>query len=334
MTPTRILYPIPGDIEGGELHLFGDIYSKNVTLMCAGFPDDQSIMTPFAIKLSQRGILVGVMCLPGYQCKVGGKTWRDYKRSGYTFDEIVVCIREAVTALKAQCKTENPRLTGVFHDWGVPVGTMWANKCEEDESPNAPDELIMIDVLAPHRTMVKSNLSFFDMLVTISYRIINALSFLLGPILGTVCMIVGYGIIGLLCIGPLNFDKDLNMINLRIQRNPWIIQHWVYMSYIYYQMFRDAIFDKKLVHYFKFPKDLSECPLLFLFGTEKRVMFHHAESVEILQLEHKKGKSKSNAIGYKGGHWLYTEDQAFYPCFEAISKFILQDKEATKHNSH
>ena len=123
-------------------------------------------------------------------------------------------------ALKAQCKAENPRLTGIFHDWGVPVGTMWANQCEEDQSPDAPDELIMIDVLAPHRTMVKSNLTFFDMIVTISYRIVNALAFQLGPILGTVCMIVGYGIIGLLCIGPLNFDKESCMLFIKKKARP------------------------------------------------------------------------------------------------------------------
>jgi len=331
MTPKRILYPIPGDDEGGELHLFGDACSKNVAIMCAGFPDDQTVMTPLAIKLSERGILVGVMCLPGYQYKVGEKTWRDCKKYGYTFDEIVSCIREAVKALKAQSRETNPRLTGIFHDWGAPVGSIWANTCEEDGSSDAPDELILIDVLGPHRTMVKSNVDLFDLLVTIAYRFVNALSFLLGPFLGVFSMLIGYGIIRLLRIGPLNFHKDLNMINLRIQRNQWIVQHWIYMSYIYYQMFRDAMLDKKLIHYFKFPKDLNKCPLLYLYGTEKRVMFHYPESVEILQLEHKKCLNKSNAIGFKGGHWLYTEDQAFYPCLEAISDFILEDKKTTKN---
>lgn len=328
VTPTKILYPIPGDVEGGELHLFGDTFSQNVALMCAGFPDDQTIMTPLAIKLSECGILVGVICLPGYQCNVGEKSWRDFKRIGYTFDELVSCFREAVKILKAQSKAKNPRLTGIFHDWGAPIGTIWANKCDEDGSPDAPDELIMIDVLGPPRTLDNSNLSLFDMIVTFSYRFVNALSFLLGPILGVVSMIIGYGIIGILHIGPLNFEKDLNMINLRIQRDPRIIQHWIYMSYIYFQMFRDVIFDKNLVHYFKFPKDLSKCPLLYLFGTEKRVMFHHNESVDILQLEHKKGKNKSSAIGFKAGHWLYTEDQAFTLCLEAITDFILENKKA------
>lgn len=322
----KVPYPIPGDEEGGELHIHGDVYAKNIAILSAGFPDDQTVMSPLAIELSKSDILVGVMCLPGYQRNVGKKTWRDFKKNGYTFDEIVICIKEAVKTLKRHSKTSRASLTGIFHDWGVPIGTIWANRCEEDGSGEGPNDLILIDVLGPPQNIELSHLSLCDSIITYSYRVVNSVSFLMGPILGLFSMVIGYGVISLLHIGPLNCPKDLTMIQKRIYKDPSVLQHWIYMAYVYYQMFIDIFFDKQLKDYFRLPSDLRKCPVLYLYGIQKRVMFHHKESVSILITEHEKGFSKSNAIGMNSGHWLYTQEQDFQACFTAMLDFILNSR--------
>ena len=79
--------------------------------------------------------LVGVTCLPGFDDRAD-KPWIEHKREkrdGYTFDEMAGCLREASKALLSESRCSKPKIIGLFHDWGVLSGTMWANRAIEEK---------------------------------------------------------------------------------------------------------------------------------------------------------------------------------------------------------
>merc|ERR1711935_727028 len=96
-----------------------------------------------------------------------------------------------------------------------------------------------------------------------------------------------------------------------------------YMTYPYYNMFV-AIFTgraKEVFSHFTLPRNLKKTPLLYLYGTEKKVRFHEDNTVLYLQAEAKNKRSKSNAIAVENaGHWLYIQQQDV--CIEAVKKFL------------
>jgi hypothetical protein len=109
--------------------------------MSAGFPDDEGIFAPFAIKLSKElDAFVGVTCLPGYHDEGDNQSWKRYKKNGYTFDEMTNAFREASKALRQEYLTtanskddvKKVHMIGIFHDWGVIPGLMWANRASQD----------------------------------------------------------------------------------------------------------------------------------------------------------------------------------------------------------
>lgn len=63
----KVTYPIPESPEGGSLFIYGNANATKLAIVCAGFPDDHEVFLPFASHLAEEAnVLVGVMCLPGY----------------------------------------------------------------------------------------------------------------------------------------------------------------------------------------------------------------------------------------------------------------------------
>ena len=66
---------------------------------------------------------------------------------------------------------------------------------------------------------------------------------------------------------------------------------------------------------------LEKTPVLYLYRSEKRVMFHDDGAVKYLEREAKENRSKSNAIVVEGaGHWLYLQEPDF--CLKNVMEFM------------
>lgn len=365
MKPNKIVhYPIAGSPDGGTLYLFfgsPSSCSNKLVLMSAGFPDDEEIFIPFASSLSKKlDAFVGVTCLPGYHDDGDNKSWTRCKKVGYTFDEMANAFREASKALRkeyamfcavdgndmnAKSGNKGKKLIGIFHDWGVVPGLIWANRAlqdvpiksqvasgsESDLFTAPPDELVLFDVLLPPHPetenvpLVKRK-SFYEIFIALSYRGIFASCFMvhqyLGKVFGVVAFLMGMMILKVFQLSP---THDIDAKVIRSRKPPMDVNRMIYMMYPYYQMFKSMLTSKgrEWLEDATLPKDLSQMPVLYMYGTDKRIMFHDYASKKILEREHEEGKSKSNAIAVdNAGHWLYSNLQQFQYCFDCVVSFI------------
>ena len=77
----------------------------------------------------------------------------------------------------------------------------------------------------------------------------------------------------------------------------------------------------KAFKYASMPMDLKRTPLLYLYGTEKRVQFHGDICVKVLEREEKEGRSLSKVVAVEdAGHYLYV--QKFDVCFDEVETFL------------
>lgn len=336
--PRKIInYPISGDPKGGALYLYGDANAKNVALLSAGFADDHAIFLPFASRLAvESSTLVGVTCLPGYDDRED-KAWTEHKTShpsGYSFPEMAATFREAAKALRSESShtSSKPKLTGIFHDWGVIPGAIWANKSLEDSPENAPDELVYFDVLPdPHPETIVSEsrgpkIALTEIIAGIYYQLVLAFSFMIQRYVGNIFAVMSFTI-GFLPLSIFPFiaplcQIDMDVINAK-QSTP-SMDRILYMAYPYFNIWRLGI--RKMKSFVKdqsasLPKDLTRTPVLYLYGTEKNAQWHKRSAVKHLQRQSREKKSKSNAIAVENaGHYLYIQKPDF--CLECVKNFI------------
>lgn len=370
--PNKVVhYPIAESPEGGVLHLFFEPTSsdsnknKKLVLMSAGFPDDHETFVPFALKLSKDlNAFVGVTCLPGYHDSGDNQSWTRFKKNGFTFDEMANAFREASKMLRKEyalfcantindsdgLSDKKVKFTGIFHDWGVVPGLIWANRAlaMNDLSTRTgdgtgdyhlaapPDELVLFDVLLPpHAESLHSGIplaqkpSFYEIFIALSYRGIFALCFMaqlyLGKIVGVVVLAMGILVLKVFHLSP-TLNIDAKVVNSR--KPPLDLHRMIYMMYPYYHMFQSMLTSKgrQWLEDATLPRDLSQTPVLYMYGTEKRIMFHDYASKKLLELEHEKGTSKSNVIAVENaGHWLYSDLQKFQYCFDCVVAFMKEE---------
>lgn len=325
-----VTYEIVEDPDGGVVFLYGNANSSSIAIFCAGYPDDHANGQVFCARLAEENdTLVGLTCLPGYN-DLPDKKWQSRKADGYTFDEMACAIRDAVKVVRAESTYEKAKLTGIFHDWGVVPGMIWANRALADEYADSPDELVLFDVLVrmhPHHSKDLPKFekpSFFSIFVEFYYRIVFALAFAcqknVSKYLGLLSLMIGLLPIKIFPIGPVLSIDDKVVPLCGIPKDAF---RRIYMEYPYYQMFK-AIFSGKVWETFGdciLPKDLKKTPVLYLYGTQKRVMFHEDPSVYVLQRETQENRSKSNAIAVEdAGHWLYIQQPDI--CLNEVKKFM------------
>lgn len=329
--PRKIVtYNIADDPNGGAVFLYGNADASNIAIFCAGYPDDHENGQAFCSSLAEKnGTLVGLTCLPGYDDRPE-KPWETHKSGGYTFDEMVNAIRDGVKVLRAESTNEKAKLTGIFHDWGVIPGTLWANRSLEDANADSPDELVLFDVLGrvhyDHRKDVPDykKPSLFEEFVTIYYRIVFAGAFGLqhyvSTYLGLLFFVFGNLSTVIFGISP-TLAIDRKVIQARVP--PMSPFRMIYMAYPYFNMFK-MIFSgrsNEFMAWTSLPKDLKKTPVLYLYGTQKRVMFHDNGTVKYLEREAKENKSKSNAIAVEdAGHWLYIHQPDL--CLKKVMEFM------------
>ena len=152
--PEKVVnYPLKNDEKGGALFLYGNPNSSQIAICCAGFPDDHSVFQAFASRLAKKNsCFVGVICFPGYDDRPD-KPWTSHPPKGYTFQDVIRNIAEAVKALKHEstCKDE-AKLTAIFHDWGSVAGALWSNQVQEEEDGSSQlDRLVYFNVFPEAR---------------------------------------------------------------------------------------------------------------------------------------------------------------------------------------
>lgn len=333
-SPNKIVpYYITDDPNGGALFLYGNPDSSNIAIFCAGFPDDHEIGQAFCSRLAEENkTFVGLMCLPGYDDRPD-KPWEAHKTEGYTFKEMTATVREAVKVLRAESTNDKAKLTGIFHDWGVLPGTIWANQALEDEFADSPDQLVLFDVLGPvHKVQRKDSpdskgLTVFDIVVTLLYRFFLATAFGLqlyvSKYIALLWHILANTFLKSFNLGPV-FEIDYIVVSSREKKLE--LKRAIYMAYPYFYMFK-AVFSGKARSEFQdftLTKDLKKTPILYLYGPQKRAMFHDNRALKYLEREAKENRSKSKAIAVEGtGHWLYIQQPDI--CLKEVMEFMTKE---------
>ena len=327
-TPRKVVtFPIAAEPDAGALFVFGDANSAEIVLMCAGFPDDHEIFVPLANRLANEGgYLVGVTCLPGFDDREDFPYTR-HKKEGYTCGEMVASMREATKAVRNEStysdgKGGQAKLTGIYHDWGVIPGLILTNRCiQEKNDMLSPDRVVLFDVLGPpHPSRLKDmpdvpNKTYYEVIVTWTYRVIMAIAFSIRLYISKILALIFAGlaltILGLLRLSP-TYEIDAKVIQSR--RHPIKFDRLIYMAYPYAAMFRGRIEG------FSLPKDLVKTPVLYMYGTKKRIMFHDKRALMVLEREERKGRMSKAISVEDAGHWLYLQQPDI--CFEEVVKFI------------
>jgi pimeloyl-ACP methyl ester carboxylesterase len=172
-----------GNHKGSPLYFIG------------GFPDDHmSGWSPLYDILKQKYSIIS-LCLPQFhhaQQQKGGDT---YKKWGYTFQELILMLNDALFPPKSPLSTSEltndpqdpaPSITLICHDWGAFLGLLYCNKF-----PHNVKRLILIDV----GIKSISESSFFEIFLIILYQWWFSIAYIIGQLFGAPlgnCVFVTY----------------------------------------------------------------------------------------------------------------------------------------------
>jgi len=257
-------------------------------------------------------------------------------------------VRDAVKVLRRESTNESAAFTGIFHDWGVAPGTAWTSRTlkeyeERKDSSSAfkPSSVVYFDVLfgpnsksrdipvgVPGPTLMETACSWL-------YRIVLAKSFLLQRYISKHLAAVNFGLgfttLGLLGLGPL-YDWDGKSIEPLYKDKPKSLFRLCYMAYPYWSMFKGIgkLFGKTSSDDdYKLHLDWKSTPILYMFGVEKKTMFHDNTSVRMLEREQAESGSLSRVIPVKdAGHFLYVQKQD--ECLNAVIQFMDDTSSSSK----
>jgi pimeloyl-ACP methyl ester carboxylesterase len=327
---TVLSYPLPGKVRG-RLLVVGPRDAENVVIFCAGFPDDsQSSFLRTARRLTSSAALeclCGVTCLPGYDRHV---PWTQYPVGGYSFEEMVSALREATkTLMNHSSEASGVKLYGIFHDWGCVAGSILVNRVSSDEtSPFQFQKVVLFDVLPPASTEALKKFmppatrkkpsrlqKIYVLAVLVSYRAALAVGFALQRYISRRVAAVAYvswAIVfaKLLKLSPTR-DCDAKIIR---SRTDLTLERALYMAYPYFTLFCDLL---KRKHIFKTGDyRIPDCPVLYLFGVEKNVMFHGRKDVAYCE----SARGNKVVAVEKAGHWLYLQQPDL--CDEEVRRFL------------
>jgi len=313
-----IEYAIPGNDAGGRLFVYGNSKAKHVVVFCAGFPDDCSTFQPLARRLAAEdpNYLCGVTCLPGYD-----NHHDNFKKDGYTFDEIVASLREATKILRNLATNNSCQLTGVFHDWGSLFGAMCATRMNQEVNQYFAN-LVYFDVLPPAPKSLqipRAKLGFRNSVIMSSYMALFAASFgiqrYLSHYMAAPVMSIGFGVIKLLGLAP---TGKLDTESFQKRKPQPQIRKLIYMMYPYYYLYKRIFAGKKpLPSDCHIPANVNETPVLYLYGPKKNIAYHDANQLNWLKKQG--GKTKVVEVA-NAGHWLYLQQPDI--CYQEVKKFI------------
>lgn len=357
--------------DGNENDNAGASSPRQLVLMMGGYPDDQSVFHPMARRLTAlpEVCAVGVICMPGFDIagrpssssSRGGYSIDHQPRGGFSIDDCATTVRNAASALRSVPEATElgdettTTLTGVFHDWGVMAGLVWANRALKEKETNAPssgpppDRLVILDVgaglhPATARTARRTR-TYPEILSSLPaaivrgasnwlYRILLAAAFVLQQWVSSwaSALVVAMGL-GLGRLGPLR-DVDNSYIGDEVRAGEWEVGRLGYISYPYWNTLVDILSGRFLRTWGKhwhLPRDLDRTPVLLMTGEDKNGCFHDEDAADFLKHNggRKSGGGGSNWISLPdAGHWLFWQQPDI--CFNAVRDFILSDSEQPK----
>lgn len=311
--------PLLGLEDATHLLVAGNADAKQLVLFCAGYPDDQRAFKDMAKRLSiEEDCLVGLTCLPEFDTD----GTRALKRAeGYSFDESAQCFQQAVRVLQAQTTNAAPTLTIVCHDWGVCTGVIYANRNLKDGNPDRLKRAVLFDVLPPVKAGALPKNNMYTTCVHMLYQssfamvfVLSRLSLMLSQLFFALCSVLIFGVFGrwLNPVGSRDGEPGKGGSIKRLAVLPRV-------CYPYYHMFRELLtvgMKGILGKDFGLP-DLTECPVLFLYGTDKNTMFHTPEA--LLALDAADGSAQMGVRD--AGHWLYLHQPE--ACYQRVRHFVV-----------
>ena len=377
-------YPLPGNDSGGRVFIYGldrpgvdctgaltdgRVMETNrvkigrfpnptklqVIFFCCGYPNNCTTFQPLAQRLSNtlnlngskigtgcdEKIICGVTCLPGYDTH-----HNNFKKEGYTFDEMAVSLQSACKMLLSTIKDHfsthhnenvsiNIQLTGIFHDLGCQVGAIAVNRSNRLE-PNYYHKVVYLDVLPrahPKSNIPRDKLNVVKSLKLILYKSLFAMCHAIQRYVSFwVAMpieLIGYSVLFLLCLLPVRFlDTKTFLLERPKEYTPRRI---MYLQYPYYYLLRGylsqgpELFWKTTMSDATLPEHVSTVghhkgtPVLYMYGTKKNAMFHDTNAVAWLQHPDQRPSSVVQVDG--AGHWLYRHKEDI--CYEAICQFLV-----------
>eukprot|EP00548_Thalassiothrix_antarctica_P002455 CAMPEP_0194144140 /NCGR_PEP_ID=MMETSP0152-20130528/13220_1 /TAXON_ID=1049557 /ORGANISM="Thalassiothrix antarctica, Strain L6-D1" /LENGTH=351 /DNA_ID=CAMNT_0038843857 /DNA_START=139 /DNA_END=1194 /DNA_ORIENTATION=- len=324
-------------LHNGKLCVFGEPSSPVMALLCAGYPDDHTVFLPFAKALSESkgkgNILVGVMCIPGYDDRPEDDLpWQNHPRKGFSFDETAKAVREAAKALRGVSTHKNPELVGIFHDFGVVPGSIWAKQLEQEAKDNPsvplkPNKMIFFDVL-PQCKGDKTGPTLHQTLYY-TYMLVFAFGSLLQTYVSRYLAVAFvypiFMLLSIIGILPLyEFDYKLDEFNYKFFSDGGLLRS-VHMMYMYRLVIVES-WSKKTRAVITLHENWKAMPILYLYGKKKRSMFHTDASLAMLEREETEKQSLSRVIGIEGaGHWFYVPEQKLEECCKYVADFILAE---------
>ena len=334
-TVPYLSYKVPNENDepplNGKLYVYGDPSSPTMTILCAGFADDHTVFLPFAKALSAKQVLVGVMCIPGYDDRPeDGMPWENHPAQGFTFDETAQSVREAVKALSNVSTHSNPQLVGVFHDWAIQPGSRWAQQLEKEfrddpTVPLKPDKMVFFDVLPKCQQDPTMGGGSFRELLSNSYMFVfgtaSWLSTNVSKYLGPLTFIPPMMFLMVTGIFPIYPFEQKTTEVLYGDKKPGLLR-MSYMMYMYrygiYDAYKNGERDSISLH-----EDWKNTPVLYVYGKKKKAMYHSEESIKILQKEETENLSLCRVRGIEeAGHFFYVPEQKLEESLQHVVDFI------------
>lgn len=256
----------------------GNPQSKNKFVFISGFPDSEvsgwGNLIDLLCQNSSNDCYCLAMCLPGYE-KNG---YMKLKRWGYTFNELVDLIHSTICHYIPQYNEIQVHL--VIHDWGALLGLLYENKY-----PQRISQIIDFDVGIMKRPTGKSLriVIFYQLWFAIGYILSQVFHRLIGDL-----FIVLYVLFPDSCKPTRSFEKlgrPLTELS-SVMGYPYF--------HLWYLMLTGAPLPK--------PQHPS-CPILFMYGKYKNVMFHSDEFIQ--QIRKSPG---SRYVEMDTGHWVASQE--------------------------
>jgi pimeloyl-ACP methyl ester carboxylesterase len=186
-------------------------------------------------------------------------------RRTHTIDEITALIKSII---ERHCP--NNKAVLLLHDWGCLFGYEFSNKY-----PDMVSKMIGVDIGDPES--MKENASFTDWCMFVFYQMTLVLAWLLGRLGG----------------------DWLTRMMAKALGCPTPSEHiWANMNYPYFMFwFGGSQAYRKRLNSFN-----PQCPFLFIYGTQKPLMFHHQAWADDLGAQ-----NANKTIGLKCGHWVMVD---------------------------
>jgi pimeloyl-ACP methyl ester carboxylesterase len=189
-----------------------------------------------------------------------------------------------------------------------------------------PQKLVYLDVLPPphsddRKALLGDNppkLSILGLIREMTYRVVSGTAFAFQRFLHTKIAIpvFMFGMVFLNITG-LQPVKDIDKKTVQERRPRLSLQRLIWMMYPYYNIFNGSL--RAFRGMYRLPKLSREMPILFMYGTEKNVMFHDPAGIKVLEEHGSKFDSEAVRVE-EAGHWLFLHQAKI--CRDKISDFI------------